>query len=99
LAVGKFIATNIYNSIPTGIHSYINNQNSQITIYPNPTSSILNIEVKETTQIFITNLLGEVVKTENIYGSSQIDVRDLNAGVYFINDASSSAKAIKFIKD
>lgn len=69
-----------------------------IGMYPNPTSSILNIEVKEQTQIFIVNVLGEVVKTETINGASKLNISALNAGVYFIQD-SKSGKAIKFIKE
>jgi hypothetical protein len=88
----------IYNGTSTGIHSSIYNQNSEITLYPNPVSSILNIEVKEQTQISIINMLGEVVKTETINGASKLDVSHLNTGVYFIQD-SKSGKAIKFIKD
>ncbi len=90
--------TTIYNGTATGIHSSINNQNSGITIYPNPTNAILTIEVKEQTQISIVNILGELVKTEIINGTSKIDVSTLNAGVYFIQD-SKSGKAIKFIKE
>jgi hypothetical protein len=81
-----------------GLKSYRKINNSQITIYPNPTSSILNIEVKKQNQIFITNLLGEDLKKENIYGSSQIDVSEFSAIVNFIKDASSCANTIKFIK-
>lgn len=90
--------SNIYNGTATGIHSFNNNQNSEITLYPNPTSSFLNIEVKEQTQISIINMLGEIVKTETIDGASKLDVSNLNAGVYFIQD-SKSGKAIKFIKE
>jgi hypothetical protein len=89
--------SNIYNGTTTGVHSYINTQNSEITLYPNPTNSILNVEVKEQTQISIINVLGEVVKNETINGASKLDVSALHAGVYFIQD-SKSGKAIKFIK-
>jgi|JI10StandDraft_1071094.scaffolds.fasta_scaffold06632_4 hypothetical protein len=74
------------------------NMNVPFSIYPNPTTSILNIGVKEQTQIFILNILGEVVKTETINGASKLDVSDLTTGVYFIQD-SKSGKAIKFIKE
>lgn len=69
-----------------------------ITIYPNPTSSILNIEVKEQTQITIVNVLGDVVLKQTIAGLNKLDVSALNSGVYFIQD-SKSGKAIKFIKE
>ncbi len=67
-------------------------------ISPNPTSSILNIEVKEQTQISITNVLGDIVLTQTINGLSKIDVSNLTSGVYFIQD-SKSGQANKFIKE
>jgi hypothetical protein len=82
--------------VATGLNKLTNN--STMIIYPNPTNSILNIEVKEQTQISIINVLGEVVKTETINGTSKLDVSDLNTGVYFIQDVKSG-KAIKFIKE
>jgi len=88
----------IYNGTTTNINSSVLNQSSLITIYPNPTSNILNIEVKEQTQISIINMLGEVVKSETINNVSKLDVSHLNAGVYFIQD-SKSGKAVKFIKE
>ncbi len=88
----------IYNVTSTGLNSFIKNQNSDIVLYPNPTSSTLNIEVKQQTLITIVNVLGEVVKTETINGLSTIDVSALNAGIYFIQDLKLG-KAIKFIKE
>lgn len=90
--------SSIYNGTTTNINHTILNQGEHINIYPNPTSSVLNIEVKEQTQISIINILGEVIKTETIIESSQVDVSNLNPGVYFIQD-SKSGKAIKFIKE
>jgi hypothetical protein len=68
----------------------------KLKIYPNPTSSILNIKVKEQTQITIVNVLGEVVKTETINGLAAIDVSALNSGVYFIQ--TNNGVNLKFIK-
>ncbi len=82
--------------LTTGINE-INTTNPFI-IYPNPTSTILNIEVKEQAQISIVNVLGDVVLTQTINGLSKIDVSSLKSGVYFIQD-SKSGKAIKFIKE
>jgi hypothetical protein len=67
-------------------------------VFPNPTSTILNIEVKEQAQISIVNVLGDVVLTQTINGLSKIDVSSLTSGVYFIQD-SKSGKAVKFIKE
>lgn len=88
----------IYNGTATGIHSFNNNQNSEITLYPNPTSSFLNIEVKEQTQVSIINVLDDVVLTQTLNGLSKMDVSNLTSGVYFIQD-SKSGKGIKYIKE
>lgn len=82
--------------LTTGVNE-INTTNAFL-IYPNPTSSILNIEVKEQTQISIINVLGDIVLSQVINGLSKIDVSNLTSGVYFIQD-SKSGQAIKFIKD
>ena len=73
-------------------------ENKLINVYPNPTNSTLNIEVKEQTQITIVNVLGDVVLTQTLNRLSKIDVSNLTSGVYFIQD-SKSGKAIKFIKE
>ncbi len=67
-------------------------------IYPNPVSSILNIEVKEQTQISVINFLGDIVLKQTINGLSKIDVSNLTSGVYFFQD-SKSGQATKFIKE
>jgi hypothetical protein len=87
------IGSDCGNVTVTGINENITNT---INIYPNPTSSTLNIEVNEQTQITIVNVLGEVVKTETIKGLSTIDVTDLTSGIYFIQ--SNRGIKTKFIK-
>ena len=82
--------------LTTGINEI--SKSSTLLIYPNPTTSILNIEVKEQTQISITNVLGDIVLSQAINGLSKIDVSNLKSGVYFIQD-STSGQAIKFIKE
>lgn len=72
-----------YQISTTGINE--NNLANDIAIYPNPTTSLLNIKVKEKSQITLVNTLGAIVKTETIKGLSTIDISDLNAGVYFVN--------------
>lgn len=76
----------------------IKNTNNDVKVFPNPTSSILNIEVKGQTQITVVNVLGDVVLSETINDLNKIDVSNLTSGVYFVQD-SKSGKAIKFIKE
>lgn len=65
-----------------------NSMDRYFTLYPNPTTNILNIETKEPIEkesIKVYNITGQLVftitKAENI---SSIDVTNLNTGNYFI---------------
>jgi hypothetical protein len=54
------------------IQGLISVSNNSVNIYPNPTSSVLNIDImnlKEVTQIEIANLQGQIVFTETINNS------------------------------
>ena len=81
-----------------------NNSNDALTIvslYPNPTRDILNIETNSAIKLNYTviNYLGQVVKSGSIENNS-LNVSNLNAGVYIlqINDGQKSVTK-KFIKE
>ena len=57
--------------------------NSDICIYPNPTSDFICIKNIEPQQVTIYSLDGKLIKT--VENTNVIDVRDLNKGVYLIN--------------
>lgn len=74
---------------------YVGLQNNEfadenlITIYPNPASDILNIEINNTTKevlnLNIYNIMGSLVKTETTaVNNNQINISDLNNGIYLI---------------
>jgi len=73
-----------------------------IKVYPNPTTSILNI-IDEQNQfqnatINIANYLGQIVFTSSF--TSQIDLQNLSAGMYFLTiENKDSKKTIKIIKE
>ena len=70
------------------------------SLYPNPTSDVLNISSKnglEIKEIKITDLSGRIVRTLN--NVSTINVSDLSAGTYLIDITTNEGKASsKFIK-
>jgi hypothetical protein len=71
-----------------------------ISLYPNPTSSILNISNTnniEIKNILVSDINGRVVK--NQAGTlTQINVSDLNSGVYFVTiEAAEGKTTLKFI--
>ena len=81
-----------------------NNSNEVLTtvsLYPNPTKEVLNIETNSATKLnySVINYLGQVVKTGSVENNS-INVSNLNAGVYIlqINDGQKSVTK-KFIKE
>jgi len=87
ISVGRFVTAST-----SGI-SQISDLNSQISVYPNPTSAILNVEclmVNENSTIQIIDMLGNIVKqipfnTQHI----TFNISDLAEGVYTISIINS----------
>ena len=79
--------------------------NSAITIFPNPTSDILNITSTETiSEIEIVNVMGQVVYRKEINGENAVcDVEGLTAGVYVVRifgtDTNSILEQRKVVKN
>ncbi len=76
-------------------------ESNEFSIYPNPATTILNISNPnniEVKNISITDINGRIVKNQE--GSlTQVNVSDLNAGVYFITiEAEEGNTTKKFIK-
>lgn len=74
------------------------------TVYPNPASTVLNLETKATIgvkSITIYNLLGQMVTAiPNADSVSSIDVANLKSGTYFIKMNTDKGTAIgKFVKE
>ena len=65
---------------------------AKINIYPNPASSVLNIETVNDDTFFIINQLGQEVKVLNIVGNiiNEITIEDLPNGLYFIKNSQSN---------
>lgn len=72
------------------------------SVFPNPTSDVLNISSSnsaEITKLSVVDVNGRTVK--NLEGGviNQVNVADLNSGVYFVNIESNGGKVTKkFIK-
>lgn len=92
-------ANNVENLL--GINDFEANNLDLITLYPNPTTSVLNISNNnnlDIKNISVIDINGRVVKNQE--GSlTQINVSDLNAGVYFVTIEAAEGKTTKkFIK-
>ncbi len=72
-----------------------------VSLYPNPTRDILNIEMNRSAKLdyAVVNYLGQIVQSGKI-DSNAINVSNLNAGVYIlqVNDGQKSITK-KFIKE
>jgi len=78
-------------------------EKSNFKLYPNPVNEELNISfLKDTDGIMtIYNILGEEVLTKNVSGvSNQINVSNLQSGIYLVNitseNSSVTKKVVKF---
>lgn len=76
--------------------------NNVIKLYPNPSSSQLNIQPQNNIvfeKIIVSDLMGKIV-IEQTQNTNQISVEKLAKGVYFLNGYSDGNKfQVKFIKE
>ena len=76
---------------------------SEIAIFPNPATSILNITSSETiSEIEIVNVMGQLVRRIEVNSDNAVcNVEDLRSGVYVvrIRTASATLSQRKFIKE
>ena len=72
---------------------------SEVSIYPNPATSVLNVSAAGYNQVEIINMFGQVVYSNSISNNAQINVSDLNDGVYFVRlSGANGTTTQKFIK-
>lgn len=73
-----------------------------VKIYPNPTSNVVNIMNAEGADIYVYNVIGEVVKSvHNADLLTNIDLSDLNEGTYIvrvINGDNVTSQAVNLVK-
>lgn len=78
-----------------------NNILNSFKIYPNPTTSILNIEyTSDLTNVSVFNMLGQQVLTKKVTATStQLDMSALTNGTYLVKvEAGNVSKTIKVFK-
>ncbi|WP_309641372.1 M14 family zinc carboxypeptidase [Flavobacterium sp.] len=90
------------NLLQNSVLATTNNVVSPFRIYPNPTSSVLNINTSRNNySIKIFNVVGQLVfSRENNDGFQNLDVKSLNTGLYFIELKSEGfVETQKFYKN
>ena len=81
------------------------NNGSNLNVYPNPASDILNIETSNdgTTQVTITDMAGRTVQSTTLLAArrAQLDVSALPAGIYVVtieNNTELLRRAVQLVK-
>lgn len=70
----------------------------EFSIHPNPTANTIKISglpEKDLYDLLILDLLGKEVFSQKVNGTLEIDLKDLNKGVYFVRVGSTIKKLIK----
>jgi hypothetical protein len=82
----------------SGINEAIANS---ISIYPNPNNGLFTIELKETTQVIITNILGHILLNSTLHTGKQIlDIKNNANGIYFVQlIKDGKQQTIKLVKE
>jgi hypothetical protein len=77
-------------------------ENNSFSIYPNPATDILYINLANNqtpkTQILIYNSIGNLIETKEVIGQTQINISNLPSGLYFVRATNIFGKGIKLIK-
>ena len=84
-----------------GLENIISPINTNVSIYPNPATNNLTIETTEKSEIEISNIAGQILKTFNTTEKqTTIDVSNLPSGVYIIKAKTEKGVAVrKFVKN
>jgi len=82
-------------TIITGVYEVV--EKNDVAVYPNPMNDVLNIQLGENhSDVEIFNSLGQVVRRyEEVSGDMQINVADMEAGIYFVKIDGEVTKVIK----
>ena len=96
----NYETVSFYSSVINSIKQ--NTINDNINIYPNPTSSIINIKDGQNqfqnATIIVTNTLGQVLSSVPFI--SQIDISQLSLGMYYLTiQNTSNKKVVKIVKE
>ena len=66
---------------------------SNIKLYPNPTSGILNIEFECLDKVEVIDAVGRVVMTQNV--GNTVNLSSLNNGVYAVRLYANGSMVVK----
>lgn len=100
---GLYCEEEVEVSFNVQTHPFVTDWNMEISIYPNPATTILNLSSTEMMNftICITDVTGRVVLREKILDSFYpVDVSSLTSGIYLLRleTPEGATKSMKFVK-
>ncbi len=98
LEIWKFFARYDINGLRTTTSINQLNQNSNLSVFPNPTSSIINIDFEgiENVDFQLFSLTGQSILNGTVNSNTQqIDIAHLPEGVYFLKVGNAVKKVLK----
>lgn len=89
--------------IQVEINPFVPNWEYEISIYPNPATTVLNLSSIGITEfeLSILDMTGKVIKTDKMSDQTfMFDVSDLSSGMYMLRLVSQdgASKLVKFVK-
>ena len=90
-----FLVDNV--KVVAGALGINDNELSNVSVYPNPASGMVNVSVEGKANFQLFNILGQGVMNREINGTTSIDISSLNSGMYFskITSESGATKTLK----
>ncbi|MBQ3710555.1 MAG: thiol protease/hemagglutinin PrtT [Bacteroidales bacterium] len=73
----------------------VTENNSDLRVYPNPTTGLLNIESQSVMRLTVTNLLGQKVLETEADGNTVIDLSRYGQGVYMLRIETANGTTIR----
>ena len=69
-----------------------------VTLYPNPTSGMVNIKAEAMRQVSVVDVMGQVVMTQNVDNDEvMIDMSTFNNGMYLVNIITEKGNIVKIL--
>lgn len=78
-----------------------NTLSNSISVYPNPTTDVVHVELKAASKVRVTNSLGQIILEQTMNSGKQtINLQNHAKGIYFVTvSQNEKAQTIKVVKD
>ena len=93
IAYGKFLASTVNYYVTDPTIGIAEQTTGSVTLWPNPATNILYLDVMDGTSVSIFDMTGRMVRQERYEG--QIDVSDMAPGIYAIKAEGSTVRFVK----